>query len=277
MSGYYRTLLSLTTPSSGGATFSYSVELQAIINRANTEGFYVPPNTILEKVDDLIISLVTAGRFNGQYLFNFAYNDLLCIDFARINWLNPTGNMATLNSSPTYSVYGFKGNGSSSYIDVGYIPGNDGSVYRRNKTNYFIYSAATSTNKHIDGNTSGNSVLFNANVNTHKNYNMSSATSYDATGVGYMNYTLNTYLPPKSPIQVVLVYHKNGTTSNPASYVASGTLTTPSSNQLLFRNNSVYSDVGISYYQHTNGVQSYGVITRAEYNTYLNAIGLASI
>lgn len=75
-------------------------ETQAIINRANLEGFTLPSETTLLTIDVLIKAMITDGYWaKRDLILNFAYNDDNCREFSMINWKNPSGNLATENNS----------------------------------------------------------------------------------------------------------------------------------------------------------------------------------
>jgi hypothetical protein len=89
----------------------YSSELQAIISRANTEGFTLPSSTTLAHIDALIASLKSEGIWAvADYLRVSALNNTACGDFARINMANPTGTLSTVAGGISYLTTGYKGN-----------------------------------------------------------------------------------------------------------------------------------------------------------------------
>lgn len=74
----------------------YLPETKAIIDRAVSEGFTLPSTPTLEYINTLIYSMKADGYWSKRDLIlNFAYNDLNCQDFSRINWKNPTGALMT--------------------------------------------------------------------------------------------------------------------------------------------------------------------------------------
>ncbi len=89
MSLRYRTILATLGK-------KYSPELQAIIDRANLEGFTLPSETTLVIIDVLIKAMITDGYWaKRDLILNFAYNDDNCREFSMINWKNPSGSLAT--------------------------------------------------------------------------------------------------------------------------------------------------------------------------------------
>jgi hypothetical protein len=74
---------------------SYSPELKAIINRANSEGFTLPSKPTLQAADVLIQQMIADGYWQKRDLIlNYAYNDDDVENFTRINWKNPTGTLS---------------------------------------------------------------------------------------------------------------------------------------------------------------------------------------
>lgn len=71
-------------------------ETQAIIDRAVLEGFTLPSPATLSYINTLISVMIADGYWTKRDLIlNFAYNDLICRDFSRINWKNPSGALMT--------------------------------------------------------------------------------------------------------------------------------------------------------------------------------------
>lgn len=85
----------------------YLPETQAIIDRAVLEGFTLPSPATLSYINTLIAVMKADGYWSKRDLIlNFAYNDLNCRDFSRINWKNPSGNLAT-EINPFYNLVPF--------------------------------------------------------------------------------------------------------------------------------------------------------------------------
>lgn len=85
----------------------YLPETQAIINRAVLEGFTLPSTTTLSYINTLIAVMKVDGYWaKRDLILNFAYNDINCRDFSRINWKNPTGNLST-EINPFYNLFPF--------------------------------------------------------------------------------------------------------------------------------------------------------------------------
>jgi len=71
---------------------SFSPELKAVINRANTEGFTLPSKPTLQATDILIQQMIVDNYWQKRDLIlNYAYNDDAVEDFTRINWKDPSG------------------------------------------------------------------------------------------------------------------------------------------------------------------------------------------
>lgn len=65
-------------------------ETAAIFERAKSEGFTFPNNSLKWKMNDLIKNMIADGYWHKQDThFNFAYNNSGLANFSRINWKNP--------------------------------------------------------------------------------------------------------------------------------------------------------------------------------------------
>lgn len=97
-----------------------SSEYQAILSRATTLGYTKPSSAQQEKQNTLITTLKDAGIWALlDCLYVFANDGSK--EFATFNWISPSNNQATLVNSPTWtSNGGYKGNGSTSYIDTNF-------------------------------------------------------------------------------------------------------------------------------------------------------------
>jgi len=89
----------------------YLPETQAIIDRAVLEGFTLPSGPTLAYINTLIAVMKVDGYWTKRDLIlNFAYNDLNCENFSRINWKNPTGNLANYVRLPIVNMLGLSEN-----------------------------------------------------------------------------------------------------------------------------------------------------------------------
>jgi hypothetical protein len=91
---------------------SYNAYLQAIIDRATTEGFTPPDAAVLTAANTFTQALVDAGVWaKTTYLAPFQTGGSLT-DFSRINWKSPSGTLATKNSGAV-NASGLVGNGTA--------------------------------------------------------------------------------------------------------------------------------------------------------------------
>lgn len=87
-------------------------ETAAIFERAKSEGFFVPNNSLKWKINDLIKNMIADGYWQQQDTqFNFAYNNAEFANFSRINWKNPFSvtNLVTHSSDWGSSTWGVGG------------------------------------------------------------------------------------------------------------------------------------------------------------------------
>lgn len=250
---------------------TYSSELQAVIDRANTEGFTLPSSTVLGHCDTLITAYKSSGVWSKQdRIYNFAYNDNTITNFSRIDWKNPsTSPLITLNGGMTYQISGYKGNGVDGYLDLNYVITTDGVYHTQDNAGRtaLVYSTPT-IGTAIDGsNITTRTQLFLASTTLHRINtitNLNSAVNIGGVGLkSIQRYDANN----------VSVF--NRITENSRTAVSA----LPSSNpHLLFRANTNYSDMVISNYLIGSSLTSTEVVSiRNDYNTYLTNIGLTPI
>ena len=86
---------------------SFSPELKAVINRANTEGFTLPSKPTLQATDILIQQMIVDNYWQKRDLIlNYAYNDDAVEDFTRINWKDPSGVLTDHIKTNKYNLCG---------------------------------------------------------------------------------------------------------------------------------------------------------------------------
>lgn len=168
----------------------FSPELRAVISRANTEGFTVPPAAILLALDAFIVFLKTVGIFiKLDYLRVSAFGNVLYENFARINIANPSANLATKNSGVTYTVYGFKGNKIDGVLDTG-INLSTTTKYVQNSATRLYVLQSPSTNgvgRQFDGAQSGSSNQMSNSNSAGQRINQGTgnlSVSADLSGIG---------------------------------------------------------------------------------------------
>lgn len=113
----------------------FTAEYQAILNRATALGYTKPSAAQQIKQNNLIVNLKAAGIWNLLDVFYVFATDGSS-DFATLNWINPSLFQCSKVNSPTFtSNKGFKGNGTTSYINTNYN-------YVLNGINYTVNSAS---------------------------------------------------------------------------------------------------------------------------------------
>jgi hypothetical protein len=101
----------------------FDADYQAVLNYATSKGWTLPSAPQQTKGNQLVVDLKAAGIWSKLYFFYPAETDG-DVNFACINWKAPADatNMTRINS-PIYAVnQGFKGNGTSSYLEIPYNP-----------------------------------------------------------------------------------------------------------------------------------------------------------
>lgn len=119
-----------------------------VLNRALSLGYTLPSSSQQALQNQLVLWLVNKGIWPKlDFLYIFATNG--SSDFSRINWITPSLYECTAVSTPTFaSNQGWTGNGTSSYLDTGWIPSANGVHYTLNDASFGgrINSGSASTN-----------------------------------------------------------------------------------------------------------------------------------
>lgn len=133
---------------SGSGSVTFCSEYQAILDRATTLGYTLPSAGQQVKQNTFLEYLKTNSIWTAlDRLWVFATDG--SSDFARIDWKNPSGDLALAVNSPTFSSNtGFTGNGSSSYLRTQFIPGTEGVNYTLNSACAFFGGKINSTFKY---------------------------------------------------------------------------------------------------------------------------------
>ena len=125
-------------PKAGGSALS-TPELQAILDRADLEGYTKPSSLVQSEMDTLILAQQASGIWDKEdVFFNFAYNDATLQDFSRIDWKSPTGTLGTLFGGISYGIQGFAGDGVNGKFDTGFTPSTDGVNYTLDDASRFM-------------------------------------------------------------------------------------------------------------------------------------------
>jgi hypothetical protein len=115
----------------------FDADYQAVLTYATTQGYTLPSASQQALQNQLVLDLKAGGVWNKLDTFAVFATDGNT-DFALIDWIRLT--QYTAVNSPTFNTNeGFKGNGTSSYIDSNYAPSTMGVNYTLNNAGYGYY------------------------------------------------------------------------------------------------------------------------------------------
>jgi hypothetical protein len=246
-----------------------SDELRAVVNEANTLGYTLPSAKTLGNLDVFVKSLKTLNIWNlCDYIRVSAYNDITVRNFALINMVNPTG-VLSINNSASYSTLGFMGNGTSAWINTGINLSLTSKYAQSNAARlHVIHTAATSTNKIIDGSELTQQNHYRNDNAVQQRINQSNSdlvAAVDLSGTG-----LKAIIRDSS--SNIRLYNKNVESVRSRNIAAR-----VDSVQVELRTGSLFGNPGISfslYSSQLSAIQVEGI--RTAFNTYLVSIGLTA-
>lgn len=225
-----------------GQNSSFDADYQAVLNYATTQG-YTPPSSSQQILQNqLVLDLKASGVWSKLDTFaNFATDG--SSNFALIDWKRLS--QYTAVNSPTFTTnQGFKGNGTSSYINTNFTPSTNGVNYQLNNASRFFYGFDALNAARFEGNLGGVNNMRYSNftpgydtikINSGASNVMSSAFQYDLSSeMKSIHRTSST--------DIMLYNAKIG---------GNRTLTSvdlPTSNQTLFRVGTIYVAVGAKMY-----------------------------
>ena len=163
----------------------YDVDYQAVLNYATTQGYTLPSASQQSLQNQLVVDLKTAGVWSKLDTFGVFATDGNS-DFALIDWIRLT--QYTAVNSPTFITnQGFKGNGTSSYIDTNFNAAINGVNYTLNDASRYIYMYQIVTETRLDGDavTADNSMLGQTAISHRINGGSFLSASVDLTGTGF--------------------------------------------------------------------------------------------
>lgn len=133
-----------------GGGVSYSTEYQAVLDRATALGYTQPSGAQKTKQNTLVTSLKDAGIWSLLDVFYVFANDGGG-DFATLNWKAPSSYQITRVNTPTFtSNQGFNGNGTTQYINTGWVPSTNGVNYTLNSASAGCHIYAHVTEAKVD-------------------------------------------------------------------------------------------------------------------------------
>jgi len=127
-----------------------SSEYQSVLDYATSQGYTIPSLAVRNAQNQLITDLKSYGIWTLLDVFYFPFGDG-DVNFAKINWKNPSTFQLTAQGSPVYTQNkGFTG-AASSYLKTGWIAGTNGVNYTLNSASRFIYIFDSATTSQDDG------------------------------------------------------------------------------------------------------------------------------
>jgi hypothetical protein len=140
--------------------YGFTAEYQAVLSYATTQGYTLPSASQQVLQNQLVIDLKAAGIWNKLDTFGVFATDAEdspgsnTSDFALIDWIRLS--QYTAINSPTFTTnQGFKGNGTSSYIDINYNALTNGVNFTQNDASFGFYQYMARTTIGISENNFG--------------------------------------------------------------------------------------------------------------------------
>jgi len=135
----------------GGQRFGggggFDADYQAVLNYATSLGYTLPSAGQQVKQNQLMLDLKTAGVWNKLDSFRVYATDGSS-SYALIDWKRLV--LCTAVNSPTFTTnVGYKGNGTSAYINSNYRPSTDAVNYSLNSASIFAYISSVRTSGQI--------------------------------------------------------------------------------------------------------------------------------
>jgi hypothetical protein len=237
----------------------------AVLDRAITLGYTLPTFSQIIKQNQLVIDLKDAGVWDKLDTFAVFATDGSS-DFALIDWKRLT--QYTAVNSPTFTInQGFKGNGTSSYIDTNFTPSTDGVNYQLDNASRYFYGFDGGIGQRFEGNLDGvNNMRYGIGVGYSNLKINSGADNLMSSSFGYTPDTSMKSIHRTSATDIVLYNAEVGD---------SRTLTSvdlPTSNQTLFRVATNYVAVGSKMYAMGSSLVTENTDFVTAFDTYLNSL-----
>jgi hypothetical protein len=252
---------------------AYEPEYQAVLDRATVLGYTLPSASVQVKQNTLVSALKADSVWSQLDVFYVFANDGSA-EFATLNWKEPSSFQATLVNSPTFSLKGFRGNGTSSYINSNFNPAVSGVNMLQNTNSFGFWldtlDTAPATN---EGHWTNSTGLFTAAflvryTNARIYVNPLAAGNFISATAGYL-------------ISGSLI-HANRTTSVDVQYYLGGVLrhfsstatsTSFVSNQFTaLRSASFYSDARISIAFAGGNLSTQAALFQTAVANYMNSL-----
>ena len=238
----------------------YDSDYKAVLDYATTQGYTLPSVSQRLKQSILLSSLKTAGVWSKLDTFaNFATDG--SSNFALIDWKRLS--QYTAVNSPTFTTnMGFKGNGTSSYIDTNFIPSN-GVNYQLNNAGRFYFSDQRVAGIFYEGNIDGTNETVNTSTSMSNRINQGSnqlnlGVPFDFDGYHAINRTSST--------NVELFANTTQYSRTANSFIR------PSVSQFILRRGNSYGNMNFKFYAMGASLVSENTSFVNAYNTYINSL-----
>jgi hypothetical protein len=248
-----------------GSTSIYDATYQAVLDYATTQGYTLPSDSQKLLQNQLVIDLKAGGIWNKLDTFaNFATDG--SSDFALIDWKRLT--QYTAVNSPAFTTnQGFKGNGTSSYIDTNFTPSTDGVNYQLDNASRYFYGFDGIGGQRFEGNLDGiNNMRYGVGTGYNNLKINSGNDNLMSSGFAYIANTSMKSIHRTSATDIMLYNAEVG---------YSRTLTSvdlPTSNQTLFRVGTNYVSVGSKMYAMGSSLVTENTDFVNAFDNYLNSL-----
>ena len=237
-----------------------------ILNYATSQGFTLPSFSQRLLQNQLLVDLKSAGVWSKLDTFaNFATDG--DSNFALIDWKRLS--QYTAVNSPTFTTnQGFKGNGTSSYIDTNFTPSTNGINYQLNNASRFFYGFDALTGARFEGNLDGvNNMRYSNFAPGYDNIKINSGAS-NLMSSGFQ-YDLNSEMKSIHRTSSTNIMLYNGKIGDSRILTSVGL---PVSSQTLFRVGTTYVAVGSKMYAMGSSLVSENDTFVDAFDNYLNAL-----
>lgn len=255
------------TNADSNVVYIFDADYYAIIARGTSLGYTLPDSAQQVKQNTLLLSFKNDNVWAEMDVFYvFANNGSK--EFGTLNWKNPSVHQCTLVNSPTWaSNGGFTGNGTSSYIDTNFNPLTHGVKYTLNNASFFSWNNTYTINSFLSGVSTGS---FNC-------MRMSSSSGNQRINMGNSG-----LFSPSIDLDLLANKWRKISRTNSTTGVASKNTTQTthagnsvaieSSNQLILRSGTSYSDTQVALFGMGASLVSENTNQYNAVNTYLTSI-----
>jgi hypothetical protein len=214
---------------------AFDSDYQAILDYAISQGYTLPSAGQQSLQNQLLLDLKSAGVWSKLDTFSVFATDGDS-DFALIDWKRLT--QYTAVNSPTFTVNeGFKGNGTSAYIDTNFNPTIGTNNYTLNDASRYYYHKSGTLSAVIESNSSGANAIRNTGISQ-----LINGTAFINSNFNYTSSQGFKSIHRTSSNDLVLANEK--TTANRTGSSSS----LASANQFILRRSSLYSNTQVSMY-----------------------------